>query len=155
MTLTTTNMRVAHITDTFCTVGGDSDSPLQQGQTAHNTGLKGLMFTRVCPGNTRNRAMLAEIGRPILTGLLTGQQAAFFTIPTTIIITVKKITFLASRCNHEFVRRGLRTFRCEYRSRSCHPRLQTLGPVLPDRSQLQHAWTPLSQYLPLQRDRLL
>ena len=102
MAFPTTYMRLGHIHLHFFTIRRNLNSPLENSRdgSAHG-GIQPQMFAGICTCNSRHRAGLAQIRRPVLPSGF--QQAAFLYVSTTEIVTIKVWALCARRSFHVLI----------------------------------------------------
>ena len=102
MTFPATHMRLGYILLRFFTIRRNLNSPLENSRdrSAH-CGIQPQMFAGICTRNSRHRAGLAQIRRPVLTSGF--QQAAFLYVSTTEIVTIKVWALCARRSFHALI----------------------------------------------------
>ena len=99
MTFPATDMWLGYMLLRFFTKGCEFHTALKYSRDRSSNGsIQAQMLTRVGARNIRDTAGLAKIRRPILTSRF--EQATFFHVPATEIITIKMRALGASRGFH-------------------------------------------------------
>jgi hypothetical protein len=94
----TTNVRFRYVPVCFAAESFYSHFPLQKRERSFYKAFQNHILTGVSLQDCRNWTGKTQLTLPRLSGSL--QQTAFFFIPTTVIVSIKEITFLTSRCLH-------------------------------------------------------